>query len=106
MNAEIKARWLEALRSGKYQQGRYVLRTADNTYCCLGVLCDLLDPSKWTKGDITIPGGYYWQYEGWGGSLPLMAKTGLGADTLNRLIKLNDVGTGFEPIAQWIEENL
>ncbi len=40
MNADIKAKWLEALRSGEYQQGRRQLRKGD-TYCCLGVLCDL-----------------------------------------------------------------
>lgn len=40
MNPEIKARWVAALRSGKYQQGRRVLRNGDS-YCCLGVLCEL-----------------------------------------------------------------
>ena len=28
MDAELKARWVEALRSGKYKQGRGVLRLA------------------------------------------------------------------------------
>jgi len=37
----IKDEWLAALRSGKYEQGRYRLRT-ENQYCCLGVLCDIL----------------------------------------------------------------
>lgn len=45
MNPEIKERWLEALRSGKYKQGQKLLRARDvdgNEYhCCLGVLCDL-----------------------------------------------------------------
>lgn len=42
MNAEIKAKWIEALRSGNYKQGQNKLRdTRDNTFCCLGVLCDL-----------------------------------------------------------------
>lgn len=30
--------FLTALRSGKYKQGRYTLRTFDGKYCCLGVL--------------------------------------------------------------------
>lgn len=35
-------RWLEALRSGKYRQGREVLHNLDtDTWCCLGVACDL-----------------------------------------------------------------
>lgn len=43
MNPEIKAKWLEALRSGEYQQGRERLKSPDSNprYCCLGVLCDL-----------------------------------------------------------------
>jgi hypothetical protein len=43
MNAEVKAMWLEALRSGVYKQGRGQLRTIgeQDSFCCLGVLCDL-----------------------------------------------------------------
>ena len=32
--------WVEALRSGKYEQGRATL-FADGKFCCLGVACDL-----------------------------------------------------------------
>ena len=41
MKPDIADRWVAALRSGEYEQGRSVLRSTDNTYCCLGVLCDL-----------------------------------------------------------------
>lgn len=41
MNPQVKARWIEALRSGNYSQGLSCLRRLDDTYCCLGVLCDL-----------------------------------------------------------------
>lgn len=41
MDKEIKARWVEALRSGNYEQGRYNLRRRDQ-FCCLGVLCDVV----------------------------------------------------------------
>lgn len=48
---ELKARWLEALRSGEYKQSDSRLRnpTADGgfAYCCLGVLCNLIDPDGW-----------------------------------------------------------
>lgn len=30
--------WIKALRSGKYQQGKYTLQD-ENGYCCLGVAC-------------------------------------------------------------------
>jgi hypothetical protein len=43
---EIKAMWLEALRSGRYKQTTQELRTTvprsgEYGYCCLGVLCDV-----------------------------------------------------------------
>lgn len=41
MNPEIKAKWVAALRSGKYKQGRGRLKNTNNEYCCLGVLCAL-----------------------------------------------------------------
>jgi hypothetical protein len=42
MKPHIKAKWLEALRSGEYKQGRDCLHnTSDDTFCCLGVLTDL-----------------------------------------------------------------
>ena len=42
MNEEIKKKWVGALRSGEYKQGRSILyNREDNTFCCLGVLCDL-----------------------------------------------------------------
>lgn len=41
MNPDIKARWVAALRSGEYKQGRGRLRSSANEFCCLGVLCNL-----------------------------------------------------------------
>ena len=42
MKPEVKAKWLEALRSGEYKQGRMKLKNEYNgSYCCLGVLCDV-----------------------------------------------------------------
>lgn len=49
MNADIKAKWTAALRSGKYKQGAGSLcrRHADEPdgwrFCCMGVLCDVMD---------------------------------------------------------------
>lgn len=48
MNPEIKTKWVEALRSGKYKQGKKSLRSREgDKYCCLGVLCDLYAANKW-----------------------------------------------------------
>lgn len=38
MTPELKAKWIAALRSGEYPQGRKRLKSSDG-YCCLGVLC-------------------------------------------------------------------
>jgi hypothetical protein len=40
MNKEIKAKWIAALRGGKYRQGREQLRKGGR-FCCLGVLCNI-----------------------------------------------------------------
>lgn len=40
MNPEIKAKWVAALRSGEYEQGRGSL-LRDGKHCCLGVLCEI-----------------------------------------------------------------
>ena len=40
MNTEVKQKWIDALRSGKYEQGSEKLRSVTG-YCCLGVLCDI-----------------------------------------------------------------
>jgi hypothetical protein len=59
MKAEIKQRWLKALRDGDYEQGEGALRQqhAEDEkpqYCCLGVLCDLHRQSTkrtgWSEG--------------------------------------------------------
>lgn len=39
-------KWVNALRSGKYTQGIGALHTQDNTYCCLGVVCNLYNIPK------------------------------------------------------------
>lgn len=48
MNEEVKTLWLEALRSGKYEQAKGYLRDGD-FYCPLGVLCDLYPGGKWKQ---------------------------------------------------------
>jgi hypothetical protein len=50
MNESVKARWVAALRSGKYKQTKEHLKDRQG-YCCLGVLCDIYaterGKSKW-----------------------------------------------------------
>lgn len=45
MNPEPKRLWVEALRSGKFKQGKSALKQrcgdGEPEYCCLGVLCEV-----------------------------------------------------------------
>lgn len=115
MDAAIKQQWVEALRSGKYEQGREALRTEAGGYCCLGVLCDLL-PEKGTwdaDNSFVLSDG-----NAADGSLPdpLRVWLGITREQQTALIYLNDgefhgdeVTEGpqdFNVIADYIEANL
>lgn len=59
MDKKLKARWVKALRSGKYRQCRSYLTDAGG-YCCLGVLQKIVTrknpPARWdTNGHESIP---------------------------------------------------
>jgi len=43
LRPSVKKKWLEALRSGEYKQTQGELRSEDkpNSFCCLGVLCNI-----------------------------------------------------------------
>lgn len=38
-NPSELTKWINALRSGKYAQGQFLLQSGANKYCCLGVAC-------------------------------------------------------------------
>ena len=47
-NVENIRKWVEALRSGKYEQNTGSLRNADTGgFCCLGVACDISGIGEW-----------------------------------------------------------
>lgn len=60
MDPKLKAEWVAALRSGKYQQGTGELRSKHDEFCCLGVLCDLIRPHGWKES----PQGTYYVMTG------------------------------------------
>src|SRR3954466_4218538 len=45
LRPEVKEKWVAALRSGEYKQGRSYLHSqnpdGEDRFCCLGVLCEL-----------------------------------------------------------------
>jgi hypothetical protein len=104
MNPEVKARWVAALRSGKYAQGVSYLRSQHGPrFCCLGVLCDLYDPSKWD-------GVRYDRYALVRPPISVMSWSGLTMRAGVHLSEMND-GTGtprqdFSEIADYIEREL
>lgn len=107
MNAEIKTKWIQALRSGKYEQTKGTLHVQDNGYCCLGVLCDVFDSSRW---HIEAPGRCVsWSYNSGDirqGFPPhaLLQEIGLNQEFASRLADKNDKGATFKDIAQMIED--
>lgn len=114
MNGIWKKRWIKALRSGDYEQGRGVLkRTCENIpdkFCCLGVLCEI-HPST-----VERPTGSGQSFFGWlsdndltGATLPSEMRKDLKMDEIliGNLIEMNDMQfKNFNDIADWIEENL
>jgi len=52
LNKKQFLKWIKALRSGKYKQGKGNLQSADGSYCCLGVACRVLIPKSKLKLDI------------------------------------------------------
>ena len=100
MNKNLKRKWLRALRSGRYKQGKYYLRTDDNTYCCLGVLADCIDNKCWSIADHK---GHY-AYKDKHGSI---SNRILSSKIQNELIDLNDGKcNSFTEIADYIKKNI
>jgi hypothetical protein len=50
-NKQNIQKWVDALRSGDYKQGTGRLKSENNTYCCLGVACEISELGKWENED-------------------------------------------------------
>ena len=95
MNKELKKKWVAALRSGGYQQGRHVLYSErEDTYCCLGVLCDIQGVSKKKMNQKMFPSQVGKGVCGFSGRVSVA------------LSKMNDEGIGFTDIAKYINKTL
>jgi hypothetical protein len=121
MTPEQKQKWIEALRSGKYKQGRGKL-CEKGEYCCLGVLLDVLAPEKWEDVPNKPYAVHSWSdEEGTELETTGLQMTGMRAKTMEHLIHLNDGWDGAVPsgetqvsieaqsfvqIADYIEQNL
>ena len=122
--------WIAALRSGDYTQTGSHLRD-ETGFCCLGVLCDIINPDGWTytfsdhyKGDTDF--GYtiendvspLWEPDAGIPPLPVLQEVlGLPEDPIwdsqenpteivaGILVVFNDLDClSFEEIADWLEQ--
>lgn len=105
MDAELKKKWLDALRSGEYKQttaNALRVKTEDSDcFCALGVLCDIYDPTSWEDS----LGSYTWREDIY------LGKHGLDINLTiadqNSIMNMNDTQRlPFDVIADFIEENL
>lgn len=129
MQAKIKKAWLDALRSGNYQQMSEVLRARDEWggYCCLGVLLDVAINEgflpklalEWTEDDqvaydwpsdreASLEDGHVYEGSTTDGQLGLELDAAFGIDPSieSDLVNMNDSGEDFFVIADYIEEVL
>jgi hypothetical protein len=101
MNPEIKQKWVEALRSGKYKQGYKQLRDENGAYCCLGVLCEVVG-KPYTGSHGSLPSSV--------AELAGVHKSGLlpkAVENEHFLASVNDyLKYDFNQIADIIEEQL
>lgn len=105
MKPEVKKRWLEALRSGRFRQTRVGYLQHKTAFCCLGVLCKTEglpiyahgvpdEDGRTQDGDTEL-------------SFRDLGRFGLSWKAQNKLIDLNDSAHySFKKIADWIEKNL
>lgn len=115
MNPEIKRRWVEALRSGRYEQG-YGKLSQNGKFCCLGVLCEIaVQDGIIGVRDINDDTLFYGNnHEGSATVLPHTVRewAGLGERGVlipskqRSLVEINDHRTPFSRIADIIEEEL
>lgn len=117
MKTEVKALWLTALRSGEYAQGSMRLQRSDNTFCCLGVLCDLavkagviaepvqeLNNGSYMYGSVQNSAFLPREVAQWA-DVDRWGQLRDGPDTSHDLASMNDNGATFEAIADVIENH-
>lgn len=107
MKKSVKKKWLEALRSGEYKQGRKCLRQTvqgETKHCCLGVLSELYNN---TSEGINNP--QLLEIDEQPFAYPhfkVMEWAGIDFDVVETLATKNDYKKSFYFIADWIEKNL
>lgn len=110
MDSELKDKWVSALRSDEYKQGRGRL-FSNGKYCCLGVLCEVAGLNRAVSNDMT----FYWDKDCNHKNAFLLphdfaeAIGATGDSKWREIIYMNDqpdAGADFNDIAEYIEKNL
>jgi hypothetical protein len=88
----LRKKWIAALESGKYKQTRGQLRCTSGkrqSYCCLGVLCDIVNPDGWVDDSLRCETD---ENDLSSAQLPpfINRRIGLSGDGESQLIQLND----------------
>ncbi len=100
MEKELKDKWVAALRSGEYRQGKYELYDRDESFCCLGVLCAVAGIGIDASGNSCVG-----VKKGGSGYDPI--RDLIGREAVPVLMEMNDnEGKTFPEIADYIEANL
>jgi hypothetical protein len=124
LKPEIKEKLITALLSGNYKQGKHTLRNANEEFCCLGVLCDvikddingqwnleksitsLLNRNQFVVGDASRENYPPWPV------IEFCSESKKDEDfrsldsAFGQLADKNDRGQTFEEIAEYIKEKL
>jgi hypothetical protein len=104
MKKIIKKKWINALRSGKFQQGTGCLwDSKDNSYCCLGVLCEITGNGNNRNMENDYPKDINPDDPNKNTIQPFL---GLSANIQIKLASLNDGGCDFKEIANYISKNV
>lgn len=110
MNTEVKEKWVAALRSGEYWQGKGALRDQADAFCCLGVLVDVVCPTDWEpKPGYECDRAYIDPVDGPMVSVlgaAVMWRAGIVGRAMSLLAEMNDTGSTFDAIADYIERTL
>lgn len=113
MNQEVKKKWIEALRSGKYKKGKGFLKLRYSSdeilHCSLGVLCQLAENELIIKSEeVPLSFGLFSFDDCCAGTPYLVLNWAeLPVDISQEIWKMNDEkNLSFNEIADWIEKNL
>lgn len=111
LNKAFKAKWLKALRSGRYEQTISELRVGTRRdgfgYCCLGVACNIMDRHwKISKSDNTTYSHKHSEPGSDSLSHAFLKQINLTPEQESKLIVMNDGGSTFSEIADYIEKHL